>query len=131
MVSLRYFILCNLATMDQRERLSCQGFFDSWDVSKLPAKVDPFYIVLGIDGLKTGEKASLTLSLKGPSGEYIWENNKLDVKSKDDNSPVVYILQLHQFPVNDIGVHLFQVSYKNKIIGKHPLKINEKGGDNK
>lgn len=122
-LNLRYFILCSSAKRGPDNKLSCEGFFDSWSVESFPTKLDRFHIVLGIDGVKSGDKTSLALSIKKPDGSYLLEH-KFVTKSSSDISPILYIASLNEFPVNREGIFVFEVHHKNHVIGRYPLSIN-------
>ncbi len=118
------FVLCDIATISQDQKLSVIGIFDQFYVANLPTVWPKMYLVAVVRG-EAGEEYNLTLKLTPPQKTENGFPDKDFVIKLGQNGKANVMTELVNFPIEVAGVHKIQLFSAKEKIGEIEYRVNK------
>lgn len=118
------FVLCDLASVSQEQKLSIIGIFDQFFVADLPANWPRMFLVAVVRG-EADKEYPITLKLTPP------QKTQNDFPNKDftiklgQNGKANVMTELVNFPLQVAGVHKIQLTSDKDVIGSLEYRVNK------
>jgi hypothetical protein len=97
--------------------------FDKYEVANIPESIKSMYLIFGVIGSAKDNDGMMYIKFPGKRINH----DSIPIPYKYDLEVTRYLIEINNFPITDIGMQYFELSYKNKVIGKYPVSfIKEK-----
>lgn len=118
------FVLCDLASVSQEQKLSIIGIFDQFFVANLPATWPRMFLVAVIRG-DAEKEYPITLKLTPPEKtENSFPDKEFTIKL-GQNGKANVMTELVNFPLQVAGIHKIQLLDGKEVIGELQYKVNK------
>lgn len=125
------FVLCDLATVSQEQKLSIIGIFDQFFVANLPTQWPRMFLVAVLRG-QPQEEYPLNLKIVPPAspagGPQETEQKFPDREIKvtlGQNGKANLVTELVNFPLPSVGVYRVQLASDGAAVGQLEFKVNK------
>src|SRR4029077_19115479 len=118
MARVDWAILCELAYLDQQDRLCVVGITTTLPVPRLPILVNQLMMVARLDELKAVEEIHVAAAVVSPSG--MWTTPSADAGVSIAMAREYVLVTLRSIPIREEGVH----SFRMLISGQPPLSVD-------
>lgn len=117
------FVLCDYASISQEQKLSVIGVFDQFFTANIPSVWPRMFLVAVLKG-DPGKEYSLSLKLETPTPSDAFPQKELEIKL-GNNGKANLITELVNFPLNETGVHAFQVMSGQEQVGNLEFNVTK------
>jgi hypothetical protein len=118
MAKVDWVVLCELAFLDQHDRLCVVGVTTTLPVPQLPILVNQLMLVARLDRLKPIEELQIAAAVVSPSG--IWKTPSVDDSVSIEMAREYILVTLRSVPLAEEGIHSFRLL----IAGLPPISVD-------
>ena len=118
MARIDWAVLCELAFLDQQDRLCVVGITTTLPVPRLPILVNQLMMVARLDELRAVEEIQVAAAVVSPSG--VCRTPSADAGVSIEMAREYVLVTLRSIPIREEGVH----SFRMLISGQPPLSVD-------
>lgn len=125
--NLRYFHLCDFASVTSDDKTNLLGIFEKIIVKQLPASIAHLYIVFNIESETNNEKP-FDLSLKAASGKELFAQKiegRIEIPKGKKKVIINCIVQLNNLPIEETGDYSLTLSCGDELIRQEKLTVEQ------
>lgn len=129
---LKYFHLCDFASISADGKTNLLGIFEKIIVTKLPSKLAHLYMVFNLESSSNNKEPFHISITDSENKELFLEKIKGDViipKGKE-KANINGVVQINNFPINSTGKYSIELTCSDELIAREVLVVEEVNKEN-